>query len=334
MTQQIRPISFREALSETADRRRHLLMGNGFSIAAHRGFDYSSLYDVEVAPDPSLSALFDELGTKNFEVALKQARNSREAEEIRARLISAVAKVHPTYGMITEEARGACGLFLEDFTAVRLGGQRGSLFTTNYDLLLYWVLVQHNKTLKCYDGFDSDGVWAPFREARLFYLHGGLHIFEHHLPKITQVKKLMWQKGRSLIQQVQSHLEVGDLPLFISEGNAIQKRARRWDSEYLKKALRHFTMACDQADSVLFTVGHSLSDADAHIADAIGGGQIERVFLGAYGPADHERFSQLGQAWAAQRAGANRPEIEVCVFDVSECPIWRSEIAVGSASIA
>jgi hypothetical protein len=59
------------------------------------------------------------------------------------------------------------------------GEKRGVVFTANYDLLLYWVVVRHSAALGCHDGFDQEGYWSGTPSgAQVFYLHGGLHLFE------------------------------------------------------------------------------------------------------------------------------------------------------------
>jgi len=91
------PTTFAEALEHSRLQRRHLLLGNGFSIGVHRAFGYDSLYEDAVARDPSLARLFRP-GDTNFETALEQCE---AADELRLRegLIRAVAAVHPEHSL-------------------------------------------------------------------------------------------------------------------------------------------------------------------------------------------------------------------------------------------
>ena len=133
----------------------------------------------------------------------------------------------------------------------------------------------------------------------------------------------MWRRDQPLIQQIRRYLDFGQFPLFVSEGDAIQKRARRWDSQYLKVALRRLAKACAEPESVLFTVGHSLADADQHITDLIGLGQIGSVFIGVHEAADADRARHLAQEWSVRRRNAGQRPLEVCSFDSSTCSIWE-----------
>ena len=69
-------ISFRKAVSRAtkAGGKRHVLLGNGFSIGAHQQFQYGTLY--EQAKNASLPdhviELFERYGTTNFEQVLRQ----------------------------------------------------------------------------------------------------------------------------------------------------------------------------------------------------------------------------------------------------------------------
>src|SRR4051794_25796461 len=96
--QQVESIAFTQALQRTSDQRRHLLLGNGFSIGVHRAFGYPSLYEDAVSGDPGLAAFFP-LGDTNFETALEQCREPVDANRVREGLIRAVAAVHPEHSL-------------------------------------------------------------------------------------------------------------------------------------------------------------------------------------------------------------------------------------------
>jgi hypothetical protein len=330
----VRPLpvlSYDQVLDLTAQKRRHILLGNGFSRAAHSRFSYASLYEVAIALTPSIECVFQRMGTTNFEVALRGAADAAEAHRVRSALIKAVAKVHPYHApAISTEEYASCAAFLEDFVGVRRGDRRGLVFTTNYDLLLYWTLVHHNKELRCYDGFDHDGVWSPFAPAQVFYLHGGLHLFEHQLTaKCTQTIKLLWEPDAPLIKQIRHRLDQpNDFPIFVSEGSAGEKMASLRGYDYLRNARRRFNKkVCKDVDGVLITVGQGLSTEDEHITTLVGSGEIGTIIIGTHCPADRERAAHLASVWAAQRAFNWLPAPEVYVFDSSECSIWSAKAA-------
>lgn len=115
---------------------------------------------------PNLSALFDGLSTRDFERVLAYLQNAAavaehyagrpaEGEQLRAEaiglreaLITAIIDGHPAdQYALTNIEKDSCARFLLRFE---------NIFTTNYDLLLYWVLVRliNGKTVR-YDRFTD-----------------------------------------------------------------------------------------------------------------------------------------------------------------------------------
>lgn len=320
-------VSFAEALGRTQDRPRHLLLGNGFSMSVHQGFGYSRLFDEAVRFDPGLRHLFENFGC-DFERALAGASTQDDQARIRDAFIWALAHVHPKIKYLAPSARENCGTFLEAF-AGRDARKRhpGHVFTTNYDLMLYWVVMANKSRLSLYDGFNTDAVWdaARVEQSALFYLHGALHHYEkpfgHVRPKLEQ-RKLLWREGASLIEQVRANLDRGFFPVFVSEGSGEEKARHIRRNPYLRKVGEHFEDVCARADAALFTVGHSLASVDDHITQRIGDGAAE-VFLGVYKPMDDgTRARALANTWSDQRRAVGKPPLRVSLFDSSECCIW------------
>ncbi len=306
--------TFAEALSQTQRLRRHLLLGNGFSIGVHRAFGYPSLHEDAVARDPSLAHLF-EAADSNFETALEQCASLADESRLREGLIRAVAAVHPEYSLsLTEDQCLSCRDFLEPFVG-RHRNPVGQLFTTNYDMLLHWVLSRQGKNpgtkqrsqLKCWDGFAGSGEWNPNGDAQAYYLHGAVHIYEAPQPRFpdrTYTRMLRYQWGRPLIKQVDAELRAGHLPIFIAEGTSEKKRANQ-RGEYLSKAKRAFKRACNSGvGSSLITFGHSFGASDNHIADEIGSGTLRDVYIGAYSRDDRLRVEELAAKWTVARAAS------------------------------
>src|ERR1035438_2447842 len=71
-------ITFEEALAQTEDVKRHLLLGNGFSIALFPNrFSYGSLLDsVDFTAYPQAKLAFDALGTTDFEIVIQALRQA------------------------------------------------------------------------------------------------------------------------------------------------------------------------------------------------------------------------------------------------------------------
>jgi hypothetical protein len=145
----------------------HLLVGNGFSIACDPIFRYGSLYDTAVQAGLSerAQAVFVRLGANNFEGVLTLLENAAwttelygaaaataaqmraDADIVKNALIQAVTHAHLAHtGMVSEAKYAAARQFLSPYH---------NIFTTNYDLLLYWTILQQGAATH-QDGFRSD----------------------------------------------------------------------------------------------------------------------------------------------------------------------------------
>lgn len=155
-------ITFADALSETEDLCRHLLLGNGFSISLFpKCFTYSSLFDEARGAGlldraPELERAFEILGTIDFESvmrALKTAsqlgplygydgtKMSQHAELLKEVLVESIAGRHPARpSEIAEENYRNCRAFLAEFIGLKRD-RVGKIFSLNYDLLLYWSVI-------------------------------------------------------------------------------------------------------------------------------------------------------------------------------------------------
>lgn len=168
-------LSFDDALAQTVGMKRHLLLGNGFSIALFPDrFRYGSLLEeADFTELAEARQAFDALTTTDFEVvihALHQAvallplyspgtdavgRMSNQAGALKELLVQAIAGRHPERPSdINELQYLSCRQFLAHFAGEprdrhRSGGKdlRGNIYSVNYDLLLYWVLLHDEITL-------------------------------------------------------------------------------------------------------------------------------------------------------------------------------------------
>lgn len=175
-------ISFQDALTQTEECKRHLLLGNGFSIALFPDrFRYGSLLDAaDFTNHPQLRQAFDVLGTTDFEVVIQALRQAvllmplyggdaasrslmgEHSEALKELLVQAIAGKHPERPSdITEAQYQACRSFLGHFAGdARDQGNRrnwrGCIFSLNYDLLLYWTLL-HDQVIdwNAYDPLAS-----------------------------------------------------------------------------------------------------------------------------------------------------------------------------------
>ncbi|WSG74141.1 DUF4917 family protein [Rhizobium beringeri] len=185
-------LTFGEAITDSEQfSKRHLLLGNGFSIACRA--DTSTTDRSTIKPISP--------------VHLRSRRCSRPyAAMLKEILVQTIAGNHPHIPSdIPEDKFWACRRFLSHFLS---GEKAGCVFTLNYDLLLYWTLMHDDLPfgdpidLAKSDGFGNDEdkpdadyvVWqgeTNAHSASVMFLHGALHLFDSgkDLLKYTWVRK-------------------------------------------------------------------------------------------------------------------------------------------------
>ncbi len=260
-TTPFRQFSYDEVLASitASGHRTHLLTGNGFSVGCNELFSYESLY--QKAIDAGLSArarlLFERLGTNNFEGVLRLLDDSEwvartyellvedgsemmtDSEAVKAALVSAISHSHIEHsGILSDQVKQKALTFLQPYFNV---------FTTNYDLILYWVNMFGQPPP--FDDFfrtdpdDLDARSLVFTEpsgrekSRLYYLHGALHLFTEG----GRLRKHSWTRsGVRLTDLVRQGLNEGRYPLFVAEGTPAKKLEQIGDRHYLSYCLAKF----------------------------------------------------------------------------------------------
>jgi hypothetical protein len=339
-------LTFAEAIKVSAGySKRHLLLGNGFSIACRPDiFRYEKLFeqaDFSALPDSAKSA-FTVLHTTDFERVIKSLRDSaalaalygvtnaqadamrRDADALKELLVQTIAQSHPALpGDITDEEYAACQRFLVNFNTT---------YTFNYDLLLYWTHMhrEDRAEVQSDDGFrtsqsdidtgiESDYVvWesSQSHEQNMWFLHGALHVFDSG----TEVQKYTWNRtGIRLIEQIREALSRDFFPLFVAEGSSAEKLERIRHSDYLAKAYRSF----QEIQYCLFIYGHSLAANDEHYLRLIESGKLSHVFVGLYGdPASDVNRRIIERATAMSLARRGRRELKVDFYDSESARVW------------
>lgn len=319
-------IPFNDAIA-LSNANRSLLIGNGFSIAqAGAQFSYASLLDKTglQAGDP-VRNVFTALNTVDFELVMQALQHAAQIEDaygeaargtlfrndaaaVREALIHAVREVHPGISFeIPQAQRDRCGDFLRSF---------GNVFTINYDLLLYWVILKMGGNLFT-DGFglgNEVGGFRTFSESGLcntFYLHGALHLF---LEEERETQKRVATTG-AIISDIADTIRVrGQLPLFVSEGTSVQKMARINSVPYLR-------FSYDKLKALqgsLFVYGHSMAENDYHLYNAIFESGIDRLFVCVYKPDENLQSARERLAQFRER----NQGIEVSYVDSSSVQVW------------
>lgn len=343
--------SFDEALSQTDsedDKQLHLLLGNGFSVGAHPEFAYDSLYYVAQRSGLPQRAvqIFSMYSTSNFEEVLRvlsdTARvsnlygyNSSEIandyEEIKQAFVDVIARVHPlNHHSISASTMIRIGEWLDVFDSV---------FTVNYDLLLYWVLMEYmrwNRRTRFQDGFGTSLLYGDgslkFQAIGMSemvkpfcFLHGALHLYREkgYVRKHTRFDA----DEQPLIEAIRDALTEGRSPLIVAEGESESKLATIESSSYLWEMLGAFR----RIKGTLMTVGWSLGTADDHLLHIIcANPQVTNLVVGVY----DEPTSEPGQGLIDRANGLQaRAEelrngryassgLNVSCFDAKTVELW------------
>ena len=297
-------------------RNYHLLFGNGFSMAYDpKIFSYNALSTfIENTDDEFLHKLFEVANTKNFELIMQQLDNFVEIAKVfgiddnfiqkiqsanstlKNSLIEAVKELHPEHVFIVAEERSKkCHTFLDNFLS-----KGGKIFSTNYDLLMYWVLMR-NASKMAIDGFGrellnpeelkrgedaewSDLIWGINKEKQnIFYLHGTLPIFDTG----TEIVKEEYDTRHYLLQKISERMESKSYPIFVTAGNAQEKLNQISHNKYLAFCYDKFS----SIEGSLIVFGFNFGEYDTHIIDAInracnqgmkGSDILRSVYIGVY----------------------------------------------------
>jgi hypothetical protein len=352
----MRIVTFDEAMADSGRfSKRHLLLGNGFSIACRADiFHYGSLFaQADFSRAQEVKEVFDSLKTQDFEVAIHALENASKilpayvlhgekaaakmiehATALKEILLSTIAANHPNNPTeIPDKKFWACRRFLAHF----LKEDRGQVFTLNYDLLLYWTLMHDDNPfddplqLGINDGFGNDEddpaaeyvVWqgeTGAHSARVHFLHGALHLFDSG----SELKKYTWvRKGIPLVEQAREAIANNAYPLFVAEATSGQKKNKIRHNAYLYQGFKQLTANVQTRKHCFFVFGHSLAENDDHILNRLGRGRFAKLYISIFGDPKSDLNQWIisrAHALAAQRSAQSPLEIDF--FDAESAKVW------------
>jgi hypothetical protein len=331
------------------NRQKHLLFGNGFSIAYDQNiFSYNALSKfIDEIDNDLLKKLFEVINTKNFELVMQQLDNFIEIAKafsndenlikqiteangiLKTSLIEAVQKLHPEHVFkVPEDKSQCCHAFLNDYLS-----KGGKVFSTNYDLLPYWILMR-NESEFAIDGFgkeveNPDEVlkkkepifsalqWGKHKKNQsIFYLHGALLIFDTGI----EIEKETYDLEHYLLQKINERMASKSYPIFVTAGSALEKLNHISHNKYLSYCYDQLT----QIEGSLITFGFNFGEYDTHIIDAINkaahqgqraGDKLHSLYIGVY--------SQENLDYIQSIIGKFR--LKVNFYDASTAPIWEEK---------
>lgn len=331
---------------ESKDRVFHLLLGNGFSMAYDQDiFSYNALHDFIVnIDDELLTKLFDIVNTKDFELIMRQldtfaalldvfgsekklkAKVEKAGVKLKKSLINAVRTLHPEHVFtVPQESSDACAAFLKSFF-----DSGGSIYTTNYDLLLYWVLMR-SQDLKNVDGFGRDRenpdeyvpedeveysklCWGKYRSTQnVFYVHGALPLFDTGV----EIIKEEYDNQNYLLENISKRMNDGEYPIFVTAGNGHEKLTHIMHNRYLSNCYESLSGITGS----LVTFGFNFGKYDEHIIDAINIAakhgrksfpKLLSIYIGVYSEKDRKHIENI----------AERFKCKVHIYDAKTANVW------------
>lgn len=324
-------------------RKPHLLLGNGFSMAYNSNiFSYNALSSlVQNDADNELKKLFDCVKTSNFETILQDLRIAYQlckafgadknvlesiiyaGKKLRNKLIESIEILHPEHVFkISEEECKTCYEFLRYYI-----DNHGNVFYTNYDLLLYWVLMRSvNLSMdgfgraEAFEGEDpnsTDLVWGKYKDQQsIYYLHGALPLFDNG----TDIVKEEYNIGEFLIEKIRKNISKRKYPIFVTAGTAEEKLQHIMHNKYLAYSYDKLT----SISGSLVTFGFQFGEYDTHIIDAINqaayygaikdGERLWSVYIGVYSENDFTHILSI----------KNKFKCKVNIFDAKTINPWQS----------
>jgi hypothetical protein len=255
-----------------------LLVGNGLSINVWPPFEYGTLF--EQAAKSELSdddrALFD--GRSNFEMTLADLNTAIRVNEavgmdatpiyehyrdIQRALGQAIREVHVKGSGVPRETLAAIHRELLRYEWI---------FTTSYDLIVYWAMGCTGAWKPFVDGFKYAGrlEFDPARatvyehETPVYFLHGALHLV---VGDTGATWKLRSGDLQTILDQFGDPID-GDpqaRPLLVTEGSDGDKLRAIEGNGYLSHALQMLR----EIELPVVVFGSSLSNQDQHLIDAL-----------------------------------------------------------------
>lgn len=215
-------IAFQAAIQIVKDQQQKLilLLGNGFSIDFDKQI-FSQRKIIQGIQD-QYSLENEEIYTdnENFEAGVQQISEleslpPEKKQESLKYFIKVLSHSHPKDpDCITPIQFDHCANFLRNFKAI---------YTLNYDLLLYWVIMKEKLNDEFKDGFcksylkkENYLTWYLDKDGKtnLRYLHGGLHLYQE--PKNNRIAKHRYLNGKSLKEQFVEAIDKKEFPKVVS----------------------------------------------------------------------------------------------------------------------
>ncbi|CAI4203757.1 hypothetical protein MWMV10_MWMV10_01618 [Acinetobacter baumannii] len=306
-----------------------ILLANGFSQAwDHTIFNYKSLFEKASfgTRDTEIRNLFLEFETFDFEKIMRALESAQKVcesygveqdkiseikddqEQLKNSLVEVISQTHPLRSSSVQISQyEKAKPFIKKFSKI---------FTLNYDLLLYWIINKNDISPVGYftdDGFRGE-LWENTEDQNVFYLHGGLHLYDNGVTIKKHRFKDYLDKG--IVDHVKENLNQGKFPLFVSEPNYEAKLHRIKHNPYLNLCYKELK----NLKGSLFIHGHSMDENDKHIFDQINKSEVNKIYISIFG----DEYSETNRTTMANaRRFIETRNIDIEFYDAESAPIWK-----------
>ncbi len=312
-----------------------LLVGNGLSINISAQFAYESLYEEaeKAATSGPLDiqdlAVFECFETSNFELALAKLRDAIALAEVleqpsvayrqrfssvQAALGAAIRRVHLRRSEVPDATLAAIKHELSRY---------GAIFSTSYDLIVYWASGHEEDYARFRDCFWGEGgafdpadceVWPG--NTPTYFMHGALHLIvdgSGTTKKLTGTDQtLLEQFGKPISSDPRAR------PLLITEGSSRDKLRAIEGNDYLSHAYEAFK----ERSGPLLVFGHSLGAQDRHLIDAINANPQRPVAISMVREPGENLRERQSAIWGKLKTAAQ----DVYFFDAATHPLGAQEL--------
>jgi hypothetical protein len=313
-----------------------LLLGNGLSINVWEPFRYHRLLDHAAVDQLTNEDLALFAGTTNFERILADVGTAIrvcdvagvDTAELYARYRSiqkalghAIRQVHPALSQVPGSTRAAIRETMEAFEWI---------FTTSYDLLIYWAMGYGGRFSPFKDHFryggrcEFDPARAPVFEGEIpvYYLHGALHLIVGGTGAtwkltMTSLQTLLDQFGQPIAGDPQAR------PLLVTEGSTREKLLAIESNDYLA----HGLAVLSEVDLPMVVFGSGLSSQDEHLVTAISQHPSRPVAISMVKAPKADMLAEQSDLY--RRLGAEH----VYFYDAATHPLGSSDLTIDTVDL-
>lgn len=300
-----------------------LLLGNGFSIGISSKFRYDSLLSqvdaLGISMYPHARSLFSDtkIGTSNFEEVLKVIYH---AYLVNFYNLGAIKQLYNNVQKSLIEAVQSSHVSSSEVPTTRIANilrDYDEIYTTNYDLIPYWSMADVSFSGFCdffwHGGCEFNLANVGVRDGKtpIYYLHGAVHLKSSPDGTIYKVTTA----GSNTLSSALNSPEMGNTPLFISEGSSDKKLRKIRSNYYLNFCYENFIKCKNSV--VIF--GHGLDkDYDEHILKALKASPLKRIAISVYSGLGVEHKKSFASCIRAYFAGTDK---DLYFFESSTHPL-------------